>query len=151
MEQRRGLTNAACILPMLRVRENTAGCLDVVPAFDLAPWQSTEAWWRDVLANPRPRSRFAARGFTSKYDDYKGRTSYTLADETKDTIEIACRKCPRAARFLTAELTACYGRDHNMPGLLLSLAADCPRVGDRWDACGAYYVDPIGGRRRSGK
>ena len=38
----RGLTGAAFILPVLKVRENAAGYLDVVPPSDLAPWQTSE-------------------------------------------------------------------------------------------------------------
>jgi len=38
-----------------------------------------------------------------------------------------------------------YGLDYPLPNLLNHLASPtCAKVGNQWDRCGAYYVNPIG-------
>jgi hypothetical protein len=123
------------VIPRLRVRQNTAGTLDALPAPDLPPWEASEGWWQAVLANPR-RSRKARVS-------YEGRHSFTLADVRAETIEITCSKCEMRRRFATAELRQRYDGSYSLPGLLIPLAEGCPRLVDHKysDRCGAVYAD----------
>jgi hypothetical protein len=69
---------------------------------------------------------------------------YTLADEPRETILVACSKCDWRAAFSRNELIASHGASHPMPNLLDRLAApECPRLGSMWDRCGVHYVEPI--------
>jgi hypothetical protein len=77
------------------------------------------------------------------------RAYYTLSDEPRITILIACAKCPWQAEFSRADLIAIYGAEYSLPNLLNHLAApDCPKIKSQWDRCGVYYVNPIEGRER---
>jgi hypothetical protein len=48
---------------------------------------STDAWWADVLADPRARKRERRTDLAVK------QAFYRLADETRETILVACSKC----------------------------------------------------------
>ena len=94
----------------------------------------------DVLSDPRARRREPRAS-----DLPVRRTFYTLADEPRETILVACSKCDWRAAFSRAELIASHGADHPMPNLLVDhLAAPaCSRRGSTWDRCGVHYVEPI--------
>ena len=47
---------------------------------------------------------------------------YTLADEPRETILVACSKCEWRAAFLRDDLIASHGADYPMPNLLNHLA-----------------------------
>jgi hypothetical protein len=96
----------------------------------------TEEWWQDVLADPRARRR-------ERRDRSAGRSHYTLADETRAVVLVACDKCYWRAAFSRRELIARHGAEHPMPDLLVHLARpDCPRLtSPHWDRCGVKYVD----------
>jgi hypothetical protein len=100
---------------------------------------TTEEWWADVLADPRARRRERRVG-----DLPVQRAFYTLADEPRETVLVACSKCDWRAAFSRDELVAAHGADHPMPDLLDRLAAPgCPRLGSNWDRCGVHYLEPI--------
>jgi hypothetical protein len=107
------------------------------------PQESTgEAWWADVLADPRARKRQRRTDLAVK------RTFYRLADEKRETILVACSKCDWRAAFSRDDLIAAHGADYAMPNLLNHLAAPgCSRLGSHWDRCGVHYVEPIEGAR----
>jgi hypothetical protein len=98
---------------------------------------TSEAWWTDVLADPRARRR-------ERRPDMRATatTMYRLADETRAIV--ACHKCEWRAAFERAELIAAHGADCPMPSLLDKLAAPgCTRIGSSWGRCGVYYGEPI--------
>jgi hypothetical protein len=71
------------------------------------------------------------------------RAFYTLADEPRETVLVACSKCDWHAAFSCDELIAAHGTDYAMPSLLDHLAAPhCRRF--TWDWYGVHYVEPIG-------
>jgi hypothetical protein len=93
-----------------------------------------EEWWADVLADPRARR-------VAKVAPSRGAiTICRLRDEPHATILVACTKCDWKAAFDRDELIAAHGADYPMPDLLSLVAS-------QWDRCGAYYVEPIEGRR----
>ena len=97
-----------------------------------------EAWWADVLADPRARKRERRADLAVK------QAFYRLADEKRGTILVACSKCDWRAAFLRDDLIASHGADYPMPNLLNHLAApSCSRLGSHWDRCGVHYVEPI--------
>ena len=100
-----------------------------------------EAWWADVLADPRARKRERHTDLAIK------QAFYRLADEKRDTILVACSKCDWRAAFLRDDLIASHGADYAMPNLLSHLAAPDCRLGSHWDRCGVHYVEPIEGAR----
>jgi len=101
-----------------------------------------EAWWADVLADPRARKRERRTDLAVK------QAFYRLADEKRGTILVACSKCDWRAAFSRDDLIATHGADHPMPNLLDHLAApSCNRLGSHWDRCGVHYVEPIEGTR----
>jgi hypothetical protein len=101
-----------------------------------------EAWWADVLADPRARKRERRTDLAVK------QAFYRLADEKRENILVACSKCDWRAAFSRDELIASHGADYPMPNLLNHLAApNCSRLGSHWDRCGVNYVEPIGGGR----
>jgi hypothetical protein len=105
--------------------------------------QESEDWWADVLADPRARRRERRAG-----DLPLRRAFYRLADEPREIILVACRKCDWKAAFRRDELIAAQGAACPMPTLLERLAAPgCPRLGSQWDRCGVHYVEPIEGVR----
>jgi hypothetical protein len=70
---------------------------------------------------------------------------YRLADEPRATILVACSKCDWKAAYHRDELIASHGAAYPMPSLLNELAKPgCTRLGNQWDHCGVYYVEPIG-------
>ena len=102
-----------------------------------------EEWWADVLADPRARKRERRTDLAVK------QAVYRLADETRETILVACSKCDWRAAFSRDDLIATHGADHPMPNLLDRLAApDCQGLGSTWDRCGVHYVEPIETDRR---
>ena len=102
-----------------------------------------EEWWADVLADPRARRRERHASDLSVR-----RAFYTLADEPRETILVACSKCEWRAAFSRDDLIASHGAEYPMPNLLDRLAApDCPRLGSNWDRCGVHYVEPIETKR----
>ena len=103
----------------------------------------TEAWWADVLADPRARIRRQSR---------PGRTSqkayHRLADEPRPIIEVACAKCGWKAGFSRADLIAVHGAEYPLPDLLDHLVMPgCSRIKSQWDRCGVHYLNPIEGGR----
>ena len=101
-----------------------------------------EAWWADVLADPRARKRERRTDLAVK------QAFYRLADERREIILVACSKCDWRAAFSRDELIASHGTDYAMPNLLNHLAApSCSRLGSNWDRCGVHYVEPIEGAR----
>src|SRR5215831_2719380 len=101
---------------------------------------TTDEWWADVLADPRARKRERRTDLAVKQSFYR------LADEMRESILVACRKCDWRAAFSRDELIASHGADYAMPNLLDRLAApDCPRLGSTWDRRGVHYVKPIEG------
>jgi hypothetical protein len=99
-----------------------------------------ENWWMDVLADPRGRVRKKPIGYNRYGKSASQHGFYTLADEIRPRILIACTKCPWMADFNRTELVTTYGLDFPLPNLLEQLAApDCSRRGNQWDRCGAYY------------
>jgi hypothetical protein len=125
-------------MPRLRVRQNTAGTLDALPAPDLPPWEASEGWWQAVLTNPRPSRKARV--------SYEGRHSFTLADVRAETVEITCTKCEMRRTFVTAELRQRYDGGYGLPGLLIPLAEGCSRLAENKysDRCGAVYADARG-------
>jgi len=102
-----------------------------------------EAWWADVLADPRARKRERRTDLAVK------RAFYRLADEKCETILVACSKCDWRAAFSRDDLIASHGADCAMPNLLDHLAGpSCSRLGSNWDRCGVHYVEPIETDRR---
>ena len=71
------------------------------------------------------------------------RTEITLGQvaEHLEMIEIECGKCDRYDRLSVARLIEEYGAKQAMPGLLSTLAADCPRqqAHSIYNRCGAYW------------
>jgi hypothetical protein len=101
-----------------------------------------EEWWADVLADPRARRRERRTDLAVK------KAFYRLADEKREIILVACRKCDWRAAFSRDHLIASHGADYAMPNLLNHLAApSCSRLGSHWDRCGVHYVEPIGDAR----
>ena len=99
-----------------------------------------EAWWADVLADPRARKR------ERRTDLAVRQAFYRLADEKREIILVACSKCDWRAAFSRDELIASHGTGYAMPNLLNHLAApSCSRLGSNWDRCGVHYVEPIEG------
>ncbi len=98
-----------------------------------------EDWWADVLADPRARKRDRRLNMAIK------QSLYRLADEPRTTILVACSKCDWKAAYHRNELIASRGAAYPMPSLLNELAKPgCARLGNQWDHCGVYYVEPIG-------
>ena len=116
-------------------------------AVELRTWShpqepTGEAWWADVLADPRARKRERRTDLAVK------RAFYRLADEKREIILVACSKCDWRAAFARDELIAAHGADCAMPNLLNHLAApSCNRLGSHWDRCGVHCVEPIEGAR----
>jgi hypothetical protein len=54
---------------------------------------TSEDWWADVLADPRARKRERRTDLAVK------QAVYRLADETRETILVACSKCDWRAAF----------------------------------------------------
>jgi hypothetical protein len=103
-----------------------------------------EAWWADVLADPRARKRERRTDLLLAVKQ----AFYRLADEKRGTILVACSKCNWRAAFARDDLIASHGTDYAMPNLLNHLAAPgCSRLGSNWDRCGVHYVEPIEGAR----
>jgi hypothetical protein len=99
--------------------------------------QTNEAWWADVLADPRARRREHRTDMAAKTT-----MMYRLADEPHAIVLI--HKCEWRAAFERSELIAAHGADCPMPSLLDKLAApSCTRMGSYWDRCGVHYVEPI--------
>jgi hypothetical protein len=74
------------------------------------------------------------------------RHSYRLSDELRPVILVACSKCDWRAAFSRDELIAFHGATCSMPSLLNELTKPgSVRLGNQWDHCGVYSVEPIGG------
>jgi hypothetical protein len=101
-------------------------------------------WWADVLADPRARARRQQRAFYGRLGSAQ-RAYYTLADEPRRTIEVACTKCDWKAAFSRPDLIAAHGADYPLPDLLRNLASPtCDKIASQWDRCGVYYLNPLG-------
>ena len=106
----------------------------------------TEAWWADVLADPRARTRRQSHGYAHDVRRTAQRTFYRLSDEPRPIIEVACTKCAWKAAFRRAELLASHGAEYPLPDLLDYLAMPgCPKTKSQWDRCGVHYLNPIEG------
>jgi hypothetical protein len=68
-----------------------------------------EAWWADVLADPRGRKRARRTDLAVK------QAFYRLADEKYEIILVACSKCDWRAAFPRDDLIASHGADYAMP------------------------------------
>jgi hypothetical protein len=90
----------------------------------------TEAWWADILADPRARVRRpTAHGSRATQKAY-----YQLADDPGAVIEVACSKCEWKAAFSGTELVALYGAEYPLPNLLDHLAMPgCSKIKNQWD------------------
>jgi hypothetical protein len=62
----------------------------------------TEEWWADVLSDPRARRR-------ERRDRSSSRSQYTLADESRAVVLVACEKCDWRAAFSRRELIEAHG------------------------------------------
>jgi hypothetical protein len=130
---------AILIEAMIRARE-----VVVARSWSNSQEPITEAWWADVLADPRAwtRRQYGVRRTAQK-------TFYRLADEPRPIIEVPCTKCAWKAAFSRAELVASHGAEYPLPDLLDRLAMPgCPKIKSRWDRCGVHYLNPIEGRER---
>jgi hypothetical protein len=132
---------------MIFGRGSPAGSLGALEAVrgDFEP--TSEHWWAEVLADPRARQRRVSRGLHTHSVKMVERAYYTLADEPRPMILVACNKCPWKAAFSRADLITDYGAEYPLPNLLDHLAMpDCSKIKNQWDRCGVYYVNPIEGR-----
>jgi len=101
-------------------------------------------WWADVLADPRARNRNRRTNVAVRQDTYR------LSDEPRGVILVACSKCEWRAAFERDELITIHGATCAMPSLLNKLAKPgCLRIGNQWDHCGAYFVEPIDAKKES--
>jgi hypothetical protein len=124
---------------MLRAREVVA-----TRSWSTSQEPITEAWWADVLADPRSRIRRHPQGYSREGGRKAQRAFYHLADEPRPVVEVACRKCEWKAAFSRAELITKYGAKYPLPNLLDRLAMPgCSKIKSQWDRCGVYYVNPI--------
>src|SRR5262245_66523017 len=71
-----------------------------------------EAWWADVLADPRARKREPRTDLAVK------QAFYRLADERREIILVACSKCDWRAAFSRDELIRSHGAEYALPTLL---------------------------------
>ena len=120
-----GPRTAHVVLRLLRVRENAAGHLDVVPTPDLAPDRVSEAWWDCVLRDGRVRP------------PRRGQRFDTLGLCVSESIAIVCAACNLRRAFATADLLRRFGRAYYMTYLRYDLV-DCPR-GRRFRDCAVRY------------
>ncbi|HEY2210302.1 MAG TPA: hypothetical protein VGH62_01540 [Bradyrhizobium sp.] len=67
--------------------------------------------------------------------------SLTVRNLPGPYVELACTKCERRGKLSRDKLIAQYGADIVLPDLRVRLAraSKCERVGNMYDACGAYY------------
>jgi hypothetical protein len=101
-------------------------------------------WWADVLADPRARNRNRRTNVAVRQDTYR------LSDEPRGVILVGCSKCEWRAAFERDELITIHGATCAMPNLLNKLAKPgCLRLGNQWDHCGAYFVEPIDAKKGS--
>ena len=77
---------------------------------------TSEAWWTDVLADPRAHKRERRTDLAVK------QAFYRLADEPRETVLVACSKCDWRAAFSRDDLIASHGAEYPMPNLLNQLA-----------------------------
>jgi hypothetical protein len=96
------------------IRRLISAMLQARDAAELRSWShpqepTGEAWWADVLADPRARKRERRTDLAVK------QAFYRLADEKRDTILVACSKCDWRAAFSRDDLIASHGADHPMP------------------------------------
>jgi hypothetical protein len=76
----------------------------------------------------------------------------TLADYLGAMVRVACRKCDRCGQYRRSSLVALYGDKAPHPDVLRQLAHDCPKRGAIGnEACGVYFPDLAGRRRRSSR
>jgi hypothetical protein len=129
---------AILIEAMLRAREVAAS-----RSWSTSHEPISEAWWADVLADPRTRRRRQPHGYSPAMRMAQ-RAFYQLADDPRPIIEVVCSKCDWKAAFRRVDLVASYGREHPLPDLLDHLAAPgCSKAKSQWDRCGVHYVNPI--------
>src|SRR5262249_45101339 len=101
-----------------------------------------EAWWTDVLADPRARKRERRTDLAVK------QAFYRLADEKRETILVACSKCDWRAAFARGQLIAAPGAVCATPNPLNQIReTNCSRLCLHWDCCGVNDVEPIEGGR----
>jgi hypothetical protein len=94
---------ASLVAAMLQARDAVERC-----SWSHLEEPTGEAWWADVLADPRARKRERRTDLAVK------RAFYRLADEQRETILVACSKCDWRAAFARDELdrrTWCGLRD----------------------------------------
>jgi hypothetical protein len=123
---------AILINAMLRAREVVA-----TRSWSSSQEPLTEAWWADVLADPRSRIRRHPQGYSREGGRKAQRAFYRLADEPRPVIEVACSKCKWKAAFSREKLMTKYGAKYPLPNLLDHLAMP-----------GARNQKPVGSVRR---
>jgi hypothetical protein len=64
----------------------------------------------------------------------------TLTSYPRDLVRLACDRCGRSGQYRRETLIERFGRDAQMPTVLVALA-DCPRYKDMSNPCGAHYPD----------
>src|SRR4051812_19023690 len=100
-----------------------------------APWieldaDDAEAWWRDVLNDPRARRTQADRIPKDHVD-----ASLRLDRWPGAFVTFRCATCGSHAAYETRELAGVFGADHNVTRLPASLV-DCPeKLARREGAC----------------
>jgi hypothetical protein len=67
--------------------------------------------------------------------------AFTLRDLSGPYVEVACTKCERRGKLYRDRLIKEHGDSIALPDLRTKLATNCPRQGNMWDSCGAYYVE----------
>jgi hypothetical protein len=135
---------AILIEAMLRAREVAAS-----RSWSTSHEPISEAWWADVLADPRARVRRQPHGYGRETSRTAQRAFYRLADDPCPVIEVACSKCEWKAAFSRIDLVSKYGAEYPFPNLVDHLAQPgCSKKGNQWDRCGVYYVNPIKRRER---
>src|SRR5258707_8198500 len=70
---------------------------------------TSEAWWADVLADPRARKRERRTDLAVK------QAYYRLADEKREIMLVACSKCDWRAAFSRDELSPRMARTTRCP------------------------------------
>jgi hypothetical protein len=134
--QRPGI--AVIIAAMLQARQavERRSC-----AFPQEP--TDDCWWADVLSDPRTRNR----PHRHSGNPAAQRAYYTLADEPRPTISVACTKCEWKADFSRVELISMYGLIRYRTCSIILLRLPARNVGSQWDRCGAYWCVPLWYRR----
>jgi len=69
--------------------------------------------------------------------------AYIVSELPDGLTAILSRKYGRFGRYRKETLMARFGPDESLPHVL-NLLANCPRLGNFGDNCGAVYTEPLG-------